>query len=222
MISIKNLYLRYIREYYALADINLEIEKGQKLAFVGRNGSGKTTLIRVLAKLENPTQGEVYINNISLAKINYKNDLSVGYVPVLPIYLNKKTVYENFVYILKQRKLEKEVIENKINQIIAEFKIENLREEPFDKLSLYEKYVVSFARLALRDLELLLVDDIFEKLSEKEIQELIKLIETRFLKDKNLTSIIATSSNYIANRLSEEKIYFKFGSRVDNLDNDII
>lgn len=222
MISIKNLYLRYIREYFALADINLEIKKGQKLAFVGRNGSGKTTLIRVLACLEKPTQGQVYINQINISKINYKTDLSVGYVPVLPIYLNKKTVYENFVYILKQRKLDKEVIENKINEIVAEFKIEHLRDEKFNKLSLYEKYLVSFARLALRDLELLLVDDIFEKLDETEIESLITLLLAKFLNNKNLTSIIATSSNYIAEKLSKEKVYFKFGSLAENLDSEII
>lgn len=222
MISVKKLYLRYVREYYALSGIDLEIEKGQKTAFVGKNGSGKTTLLRVLAKLEKPTEGEVYIGGTSLAKVSYKSDLSVGYVPTLPIYLNKKTVYENLLYIAKQRKEEREVLEDKINKVIAEFKIENLRDEKFDRLSLYEKFLVSFARLKLRKLDLLMVDDIFEKLSEKELKNIVKIIEEKFLSNQELTMIVATSSSHIASKLSNNKVYFRFGGIVASLENEVI
>ena len=222
MILIKNLYLRFIREYYALHDINLEIAAGEKTVFLGSKGSGKTTLLRVLARLEEPTDGEVYINNKQLSKINFKSDLSVGYVPVLPIYLKKKTVEENFAYILKQRKVGKEQAEQKIGEVLKQFGIENLKCVNFEKLSLYEKYVVSFARLALREVSLLLVDNIFEKLSEKEIEDIIKLMETHFLQNKDLTSVVATSSSLIAKRVGERNIYFKFGSIVNTKPEDVM
>ena len=52
MLSVKNLNLKYTKEFYALEDVSLEIDDGESVAFVGEAESGKTTLLRVLAKLE--------------------------------------------------------------------------------------------------------------------------------------------------------------------------
>ena len=52
MLSIKNLYLKYTKEYYALNDINLDVAVGESVALVGEQNSGKTSLLRVIAKLE--------------------------------------------------------------------------------------------------------------------------------------------------------------------------
>ena len=89
MILIKNLYLKFIREYFALYDISLNIEDGEKVAFIGEEHSGKTTLLRILAKLEKPSKGEIYIRDIPLKKLNYNYDISAGYLPASPVFLKK-------------------------------------------------------------------------------------------------------------------------------------
>ena len=71
MIRISNLFLRYVRQYYALYDINLEIAQGERVAFIGKKESGKTSLLRILLKLEKAQKGEVYIKNIPLKKLNF-------------------------------------------------------------------------------------------------------------------------------------------------------
>lgn len=221
MITISNLYLKFIREYYALYDINLDISAGEKVSFVGSEDSGKTTLLRVIAKLEKFTEGSVYINDIQLTKINFKSDISVGYVPVKPIYLKKKTVYQNYVYLLKERKMSALEIEERINQVLIDFNLEKFRDEVFENLTLFEQYLVSFGRLALRDLDLLLVDNIFEKLTKKQLTEITALISEHFLTKEKLTSVIATSDDELATRLSDKKFYFKYGSKVDSLVEEI-
>ena len=215
MVEIKNLFLKYTREYYALYDINLNIEDGEAVAFVGEDESGKTSLLRILAKLEKPTKGQVYIKDIPLAKINFKTDLQAGYVPATPVFLEKKSVYENFKYILKNWGLSESEIENKINNLIIEFAIEKIKDTKVKDLSLEEKYVLSFIRLSLRELDLLMVDNIFDKLSDATMEVVVDLIKK--MKTKKTTLIVATTKPEIAQKFSKKMIYFKNGSIVNSL-----
>lgn len=212
MISVKNLFLKYTREYYALYDINMDIERGESVAFIGEDESGKTSLIRVIAKLEKPTKGNVYIENRPLKKVNFKSDISAGYVPATPVFLERKTVYENFKYILSARKLRPDEIENKINEAIIEYSLEKIRDEKVCNLSVEEKYILSLIRLTFRELDLLIVDNIFDKISDVYIEIMVDLIKR--LKGKDTTLILATTNEKIANMLCKRKIYFKSGSIV--------
>ncbi len=215
MVEVKNLFLKYTREFYALYDINLNIEDGEAVAFVGEDESGKTSLLRVLAKLEKATKGEVYIKNIPLEKVNFRTDLQAGYVPATPVFLEKKSVYENFKYILKGWGLTESEIENKINSVIIDFAIEKIKDTKIKELSLEEKYVLSLIRLSLRELDLLMVDNIFDKLSEATMEVVVDLIKK--LKTKKTTLIVATTKPEIAQKFAKKMIYFKNGSIVESL-----
>lgn len=215
MVEVKNLFLKYTREYYALYDINLNIEDGEAVAFVGEDESGKTSLLRALAKLEKATKGEVYIRDIPLEKVNFRTDLQAGYVPATPVFLEKKSVYENFKYILKGWGLTESEIENKINNVIIEFAIEKIKDTKIKDLSLEEKYVLSLIRLSLRELDLLMVDNIFDKLSEATMEVVVDLIKK--LKTKKTTLIVATTKPEIAQKFAKKMIYFKNGSIVESL-----
>ena len=215
MVEVKNLFLKYTREYYALYDINLNIEDGEAVAFVGEDESGKTSLLRVLAKLEKATKGEVYIRDIPLEKVNFRTDLQAGYAPATPVFLEKKSVYENFKYILKGWGLTESEIENKINNVIIEFAIEKIKDTKIKYLSLEEKYVLSLIRLSLRELDLLMVDNIFDKLSEATMEVVVDLIKK--LKTKKTTLIVATTKPEIAQKFAKKMIYFKNGSIVESL-----
>ena len=215
MVEIKNLFLKYTREYYALYDINLNIEDGEAVAFVGEDESGKTSLLRILAKLEKPSKGQVYIREIPLEKLNFRTDLQAGYVPATPVFFEKKSVYENFKYILKNWGLTESEIENKINNIIIEFAIEKIKDTKVKELSLEEKYVLSLIRLSLRELDLIMVDNIFDKLSEATMEVVCDMIKK--LKTKKTTLIVATTKPEIAQKFAKKMIYFKNGSIVENL-----
>lgn len=216
MLEVKNLYLKFTREYFALYDINFNVEQGESVALVGEDESGKTSLLRVLAKLEKPTKGEVYIKDIPLKKLNYKTDISAGYIPATPVFLDKKTVYENFKYILKERGLSESEIESKINETLIEFSIEKLKDTKIKDLSLEEKYVLSFIRLSFRELELLMIDNIFDQISVETQEAVIEMIKR--LKKKNTTLIVATTKPEIAQKLCKRSIFFKDGSVVEKLN----
>lgn len=211
MILVKNLCLKFTKEFFALYDINLEIKKGESVALVGEEHSGKTTFLRVLGKLEKDFTGEVYIKGMPVKKIDFSVDVSMGYIPATPVFFENKTVYQNLHYILKTRKFNKSDSEDKINKMLIEFNLEKLRDEKVKNLTLFEKYVLSIARLTLRDLEIVLIDNIFEKLSSEEFEKISELVKKHFL-SKKLTTVVATTSNDVAKTLTKRSIKFKLGS----------
>lgn len=211
MILVKNLCLKFTKEFYALFDINFEIKKGEAVSFLGEEHSGKTTLLRVLSKLEKDYTGEVYVKNISLKKLDFAVDVNMGYIPATPVFFEKKTVYENLQYLLKQRKIGNSEREEKINKLLIDFNLEKLRDEKVKNLSLFEKYILSIARLSLRELEIVLIDNIFENLSEEEYEKICELVKKQFL-GKKVTTIVATTSQKIAKDLTKRTIKFKLGS----------
>ncbi len=212
MLSIKHLFLKYTREFYALYDINIEVDDGESVALVGMDDSGKTSLLRVIAKFEKPTKGEVYLKDRPLKKVNFRSDISAGYVPAKPVFLENKTVYENLKYILSERKIPPEEIETKINEAVIEFSLEKIKDEKVGNLSVEEKYILSLIRLSFRKLDFLMIDNIFDHLSEFYI-EIIEEILSK-LKTPRTTLLLATTDEKIADRFCKRKIYFKNGSVV--------
>lgn len=211
MIEVKKLYLKYIREYYALYDVNLKVEKGESVALIGEEGSGKTTLLRVLAKLEKFDKGEAYIKDINVKKLNFKDDVSLGYVSTAPVFLKNKSVYENLRYVLKNRDVADKDIEQKVNDTIIEYNLEKYRDLKPSELSLYEKYMISLIRLTLRPLEILMVDDIFENLNSEQSEIIINFIKQMFI-DKQVTTLIASSNEEMLKDVCNRIVVFKNGS----------
>ena len=213
MLSIKNLYLKYTKEFYALEDINLDVAPGESVAFVGERNSGKTTLLRVIAKLEDYDSGEVYINKIPLKKIDFKTDISVGYVPYCPVFLENKTVYENFKYILNKKGYKPAEAEKMINNAIIDFSLEKIRDEKVKNIRKEDKYILSLIRLSFRQLDLLLVDNIFDEISDIYIDAILNMIKK--LKGPDTTLILACTRPEIAEKICKRKIYFEHGKVVD-------
>lgn len=213
MILINNLFLKYVRQYYALYDINLKIEEGETVAFIGERESGKTSLLRILAKVEKATKGEVYIKDIPLSKINFAEDINVGFLPLVPVFFENKTVYENFVYVLKIQKQKVSEMESKINEILIDFNLEGLKDIKVSELSLFEKYVISIARLCFRELDLVMIDNILDNLADDEREKLIEIINKKF-NNKKTTLIVSTANEDFTKNLCKRRIYFKSGSIV--------
>lgn len=214
MIEVKNLYLKYIREYFALYNINVTIEDGECVGFVGREHSGRTTLLRVIAGLEKFDNGEVFINDRDIKSIDFRTDVNLGYIPEIPVFFENKSVYDNLKYVLSERKLTKNEIEEKINTALINFNIEKYKNIKVKDLDLYEKYLISFVRLSLRDLNYLLVDNILNKLTIEEGDALLKLIEDIFL-TKNTTTIIVSDNFKRLENICSRCIEFESGSIIE-------
>ena len=210
MITISNAVLKYTKEFCAINNVSFDVAKGEIVALVGPRDSGKSCLIRLCAGLEKLTSGEIYIKDTPIDKLDTENDISIGYIPYKGSFFENKSVYDNILYVLKVRKVPKQEQENIINEILIDFKIEKLKDVLVKDLSMYERYYVSLARLSFRKLELLLVDNIFEELTDKECKTLISLVKKHFLKE-NPTVLYATSNEKLAESISTRIIKLKDG-----------
>ncbi|MBQ3213473.1 MAG: ATP-binding cassette domain-containing protein [Clostridia bacterium] len=218
MISFVNVFVKYTKEFYALSNINLKAEKGEVVALLGPKDSGKTCLLRLLAGLEKQDKGEIYIKDIPVEKVDYQTDISMGYIPYQANFFDKKTVYDNLKYVLDIRKTDKAILEDTINKAIIDFRLESIADEKVYRLSLFQKYLVSIARLSFRKLDIVLIDNIFEELSAQESKELLKLFKKYFV-NKNTLVLVATSDEKIANSIATKIVNLEYGVITKEFEN---
>lgn len=202
MISIKNLYVSFTKEYNALHNVNLEVENGDKIAIVGDTESGKTTLLRVIAGLEEIKKGEVYVNNININKIDFKHDVSLAYVPKMPVFKNRNTVLENLQYVLKIRNYDMASINFKIMSVLNAFDIDSIKNTKIKNLNLYQKMLVQLARISLRKVDLFLIDNIVEGLDEKQQKDILSKLGEIIQNNPQSTFIITFTNEKYAKMLN--------------------
>ena len=217
MIKIENLYLAYNKEYYALYDINLDINKGDRVAFIGPEGSGKTTLLRAIAGLEKISKGDILINDVSVKKIDFSHDLSLGYISRKPMFFEGKTVEKNLEWALKVRNVDKSEWQVQIDRVLNMFDLQKIKKERLSTLCRSDRRMVQLARLALRPLDILLVDELdldkdnaFKSVITEGIQQLINTQPT----DKIV--IVVCNSEQECPSYINKKVYLKLGS-IENI-----
>lgn len=212
MLEIKNLYLSYTKEYFTLNDINLKVERGQHLILLGEKESGKSSLIRILAGLEKPTKGEVLLLNKPISEVSFKTDLQMGYLSSFGAFFNHKSVRKNLNFVLQIRGLKKEEITSQVNACILVNKLENIASLQVRNLSAYDKLRVAIARLSLRPLDFIVIDDVFENTSEEETKKLAELVNELIAKNENATVIVAVSKLSVAEYFKGKVVKLEYGS----------
>ncbi len=119
-ISIRNVSFSYPNKKGVLKNINIEIGKGQKIAFVGENGAGKSTLLKLIMRLYDPECGELYIDEIPYKEINVSN----LYDSISAIYQD----YQCYAFSLRDNitLINNKVNYNKIREAIIKSGLETL------------------------------------------------------------------------------------------------
>jgi tungstate transport system ATP-binding protein len=180
--------------------VNLEIHEGEILALLGPNGSGKTTILKILAFIENPTNGEVKFQG---EKVNFKNTEKVRLQSTLVFQkttLFNTSVYNNIAYGLKIRKVPKAVREEEVKKALKLVKLEGFEKRPARKLSGGEQQRVAIARALVLKTKLLLLDEPTANMDPKNAGILEKVIDTVNRKNK-VTIVMATHNMFQARKL---------------------
>lgn len=215
MLKVKSLYVSFTKEYYTLNNINLELNGGERVVIVGDKESGRTAFLRTLVGLEPMASGEIFFKNIPLEKVDFESDISLGYLPAIPAYLEKKTVKENIEYVIKLRTSDKSLIGAKTNNALLEFGLEYIKNKKVKELSYFDRIKLAIARLSTRNIDIFLIDDVFCKLSSMERDKAVKMLKS-LIKNHGASAIVMTDSEDVAKGFGYNRKYLVYGSLVDS------
>lgn len=183
LISLKNICFKYQNSTQnVLENINLSINRGESVAFIGPSGAGKTTLVDIILGLLNPQKGEVLFKGVS---IDIAADIwaqSVGYIPQ-NIYLCDDTIRSNIAFAIPiqdidDTKIWKALKTSRLDQFVKELPdgLNTLVGEQGVRLSGGQKQRLGIARALYNDPEILFLDEATSSLdnqTEKEIMDTI-------------------------------------------------
>ena len=187
LLEVKSLKSWY-GESQALFDINLQIEKGEIVALLGRNGMGKSTTINSICGMVHKYEGNINFNNVSLIGIpSYKiAQLGIGLVPEGRRAFSNLTVLENLVATAVDG-------EWSLSEIYNLFpRLEERKFQLASSLSGGEQQMLVIGRALMTNPKLLILDEATEGLSPTVRSEIWKVIE--FLKTKNISILIIDKS----------------------------
>jgi sulfate transport system ATP-binding protein len=200
--------------YKASDNVNFEIEKGKLVALLGPSGSGKTTILRMIAGLETADDGDIIIDGRVVNHVP-ASERGIGFVFQNYALFRYKTVYENIAFGLKVKKWEKQLIKERVNELIELVGLKGLEKRYPSQLSGGQRQRVAFARALAPNPELLLLDEPFAAIDAKVRQELRSWL--RQMIDKvGITSIFVTHDQEEAIEVADEIIVTNKG-RVEQI-----
>ncbi len=214
LIEIKNCYKVYKNGVTALANFNLEIEKGEFVFVIGASGSGKSSLIKMLYREEKPTKGEVVVGGVNVAKLKnrkvYKFRRKIGIVFQDFKLLPKLTVYENVAFGLENIGMKESEIKEKVNKALGRVGLKEKTRCFPNQLSGGEQQRVCIARAIVNEPKILICDEPTGNLDPELSKEVVSVIE-EINKEMGTTVIMATHDKEIVNKMKKRVILIENG-----------
>lgn len=219
MIEYKHVALRYT-EKAILKDVNLHIEDGEFMVLVGPSGSGKTTMIKMINRLLEPTDGNIYMDEKRIKDYDERElRLSTGYVLQAIALFPNLTVAENIALIPEMKGWSKERIASKTVELLEKVGLpaSDYADRKPHELSGGEQQRVGIVRAMIGEPKILLMDEPFSALdaiSRKQLQALTKDLHKEF----GMTTIFVTHDTDEALKLGDRIAVLEEGEIVQVTD----
>ncbi len=186
-LELKNIYKRYSGGVTAVSDFSLSIADKEFVILVGPSGCGKSTTLRMIAGLEEISEGELYIGDALVNDVAPK-DRDIAMVFQNYALYPHMTVFENMAFGLKLRKTPKDEIKRRVQEAARILDIEHLLERKPKALSGGQRQRVALGRAIVREPKVFLMDEPLSNLDAKlrvqmrtEISKLHQRLQTTFI-----------------------------------------
>ena len=206
-----NLTKRFDKTFTALDKVNIKIQQGEVVGYVGQNGAGKTTTIKVLTNLLKPDAGTVLINGINVTKRPKEALTHVGALIEVPGVYDFLTPHEILTYFGKIYRIPN--INNRIKEVLSLLNIEDWEYKQLSKFSTGMQRRFGIAKAILHEPKILILDEPVLGLDPKGMKDIRELV--RRLNKQGMTIFI---SSHLLQELSEtvdRVIFIKKGRIVE-------
>ena len=213
------LYAEHLAKSYknrqVVKDVSLAVNTGEIVGLLGPNGAGKTTSFYMVVGLVRHDNGVVRIDNedISLLPMHDRAKQGIGYLPQEASIFRRLTVYENLMSVLQIRKdLTNAERKARADELIAEFRIEHIRDSLGQSLSGGERRRVEIARALAANPQFILLDEPFAGVDPISVIDIKKIIVN--LKERGLGVLITDHNVRETLDVCERAYIVKDGHRI--------
>ena len=196
-------------EVAAVHDISFTVQEGELVALLGPSGSGKTTVLRMIAGLEMPDAGDIFLRDLRVNDISVQKR-NIGFVFQSYALFKNMNVFKNIAFGLKVKKWRRRDIHQRVAELLTLFGLEDLEKRYPHQLSGGQRQRVAIARALAPKPSVLLLDEPFGAVDAKIRQELREWL-VRLHHDLNVTTIFVTHDQEEALEVANRIIIFSQG-----------
>ena len=217
MIKIQNLCKNYDK-LEVLKGINTNVNKGDIIAIIGPSGSGKSTFLRCINKLEEPTDGHIYITGKDIMDDNTDINLLRQKVGMVFQHFNlfpHKTVMENLTLApMKLKNISKKQAEEKALYLLEKVGLKDKASTYPNQLSGGQKQRIAIARALAMEPEIMLFDEPTSALDPEMIKEVLDVM--RELAEEGMTMLIVTHEMGFAKNVANRVFFMDRGTILED------
>lgn len=212
VLSTDNLVKKYGKRT-VVNHVSINVTQGEIVGLLGPNGAGKTTTFYMTVGLIQPNEGQIFLNNLNITKypVYKRAKHGIGYLAQEPSVFRKLSVEDNIRAVLQMTDTTMEYQRDKLESLIAEFRLQKVRKNLGDQLSGGERRRTEIARCLAIDPKFIMLDEPFAGVDPIAVEDIQSIVYK--LKEKNI-GILITDHNAPETLSITDRAYLLFEGRI--------
>ena len=213
VIRLIDIYKEYDNGTKALKGISMRVDDGEFVFLVGPSGSGKSTILKLITAEVAPTEGRIMVNGYNLNNIRPRQvpymRRTLGVIFQDFRLIEKKTVYENLVFVMRAVGASQRDIRKRIPYVLELVGLYRKRDQRPDQLSGGEQQRVAIARALVNNPQMIIADEPTGNLDPQRSLEIMMLLER--INELGTTVLVVTHEKSLVNRFSKRVVAIENG-----------
>ena len=208
----ENLVKKY-RQRTVVNHVSINVTQGEIVGLLGPNGAGKTTTFYMTVGLITPNEGEIFLNDLNITKypVYKRAQNGIGYLAQEPSVFRKLSVENNIRSVLEMTNTSREYQRDKLESLIAEFRLQKVRKNLGDQLSGGERRRTEIARCLAINPKFIMLDEPFAGVDPIAVEHIQYIVYK--LKEKNI-GILITDHNAPETLSITDRAYLLFEGKI--------